>query len=269
MKVRNSLILSLLFSATAIFSTFSTTAQFKVETFGSFKKMGAQPDLPADFKTTFQPKSQVYILFSFPATPSDYEAECYWIDNGQEKMRGSAVFKSYEKGGKTLKYHQGLGMMYDEGQYKVIVKDSKKNVVAETTFTVAGAAPTSSVLPKATIILCEDTDDNLKPIKPVVNGTINKGDGINFLAKLDKGIGARFFIWSIYQVNENGEEIPWKDWQVDVANEKYVNFATDSKTYFTNPGKYVVYMLPQNATNTGTTIGSHDKYYGKASFVVK
>jgi hypothetical protein len=123
-------------------------------------------------------------------------------------------------------------------------------------------------LPKAVITICEDTDDDLKPINPVKDSTIKKGDGVNLLAKLDKGIGARFFIWAIYSINEAGEEIPWKDWQVDVANEKWTLFATDSKTYFTVPGKYVIYMLPQNATNAGITVGSHTKYYGKKTLKV-
>lgn len=245
------------------------SAQFKAETFASFKKMGAQPDLPQDFKTTFQPKAQIYVQFTFPNTPSSYEAECYWIDNGQEKMRGSAVWKNFEKDGRPKKVWGNLGMMYDEGEYRLIIKNDAKEVVAETKFVIAGAVASSSIMPKATITICDDTDDNLKPIKPVTNGTINKGDGVNLQAKLDKGIGARFFIWSIYQVNDAGQELPWKDWQVDVANEKYTLFATDSKTYFTVPGKYVIYMLPQNGTNTGTTIGNHDKYYGKTSLVVK
>ena len=72
-----------------------------------------------------------------------------------------------------------------------------------------------------------------------------------------------------FQAAAQYKEISWKDWQVDEANEKYVNFATDSKTYFTNPGKYTIYMLPQNATNTGATIGNHERYYGKASLLVK
>lgn len=256
-------------SAICLLMLASASAQHKVETFGKFKKMGANPDLPTDFKTTFPLKSQVYLQFTFPAVPSDYEAECYWIDNGQEKMRGSAVFKCYEKTGKSIKYHQSLGMMYDPGEYRLIVKDSKKNIVAESRFTVGAEATAASQLPKASIVLCDDTDDNLKPIKPVANNTINKGDGINFLAKLDKAIGARFFIWSIYEVQENGEEKPWKDWQVDVSNEKWTLFATDQKTYFTNPGKYVIYMLPQNGTNTGTTIGNHTRYYGKVMLQVK
>jgi hypothetical protein len=160
-------------------------------------------------------------------------------------------------------------MMYDEGEYRLIVKNaSTKDIVAESKFTVQGAVAASSLLPKAAITLCDDTDDNLKPIKPVINGTIKKGDGINFMAKLDKAIGARFFIWSIYQVKEDGSEVPWKDWQVDVSNENWTLFATDSKIYFTNAGKYVIYMLPQNATNTGTTIGNHEKYYGKATLTV-
>lgn len=249
----------------------AASAQYKVETFGKFKKMGANPDLPIDFKTTFPLKSQVYLQFTFPAVPSDYEAECYWIDNGQEKMRGSAVFKCYEKTGKPIKYHQGLGMMYDPGEYRLIVKDSKKNIVAESRFTVDTQMTTEAtvVLPKASIVLCDDTDDKLKPIKPVVNNTINKGDGINFLAKLDKAIGARFFIWAIYEVQDNGDEKPWKDWQVDVSNDKWTLFATDQKTYFTNQGKYAIYMLAQNGTNTGTTIGNHTRYYGKVMLQVK
>ena len=259
-----------LFTALCLLTVF-VSAQYKVETFGKFKKMGANPDLPIDFKTTFPLKSQVYLQFTFPAMPSDYEAECYWIDNGQEKMRGSAVFKCYEKTGKSIKYHQGLGMMYDPGEYRLIVKDSKKNIVAESRFTVGTQMTTDAtvVLPKASIVLCDDTDDKLKPIKPVVNNTINKGDGINFLAKLDKAIGARFFIWAIYEVQDNGDEKPWKDWQVDVSNDKWTMFATDQKTYFTNPGKYAIYMLPQNGTNTGTTIGNHTKYYGKIVLQVK
>lgn len=255
--------------AAALLLVMTTAAQFKVETFGKFKKMGANPDVPTDFKTSFPVKSQVYLQFTFPAQPSDYRAECYWIDNGQEKMRGSAVFKCYDKTGKPVKYHQGFGMMYDAGEYRVIVKDSKDNLVAESRFTVSDVQAAATQLPKASIAFCEDTDDNLKPIKPILTNSIKKGDGINLLAKLDKGIGARFFIWSIYEVQENGDEKPWKDWQVDVSNEKWTLFATDQKIYFTNPGKYAIYMLPQNGTNTGTTIGNHTRYYGKAVLEVK
>jgi hypothetical protein len=252
-----------------LLATANAQPPFKIETFGNFKNMGALPDKPIDFKSQFQPKSQVYMLFTFPDKPGDWEAECYWIDNGQEKMRGTAVVKNYTTTGKAKTQYKGLGMMYDEGEYRLIIKNSStKDVVAESKFTVAGAVAAVTVLPKALITLCDDTDDNLKPIKPVMNETINKGDGINFMAKLDKAIGARFFIWAIYSVNESGDEIPWKDWQVDVANEKWTLFATDSKIYFTNPGKYVIYMLPQNGTNTGVS-GKQTRYYGRTVLNVK
>jgi hypothetical protein len=261
---------SLLFAFFLFVSVATVNAQdaYKIQTFGAFQKMGAQPDKPIDFKTSFQPKSQVYILFTFPDKPGEWEVECYWLDNGQEKMRGTAVVKNFTTTGKPKTQYKGLGMLYDEGEYRVIVKDGSKNIVTESKFMVAGAVAAASMLPKAVITICEDTDDNLKPINPVKNNTINKGDGVNLQAKLNKGIGARFFIWAIYSINEAGEEMPWKDWQVDVASEAYTTFATDSKTYFTVPGKYVIYMLPQNATNTGTTIGNHEKYYGKATLTV-
>jgi hypothetical protein len=260
---------NLLVIAACLLVAFHAKSQFKVETFGAFQKMGAQPDKPIDFKTSFKPKSQVYILFTFPDKPGDFEVDCYWLNEGQEKMRGTTTVKNFTNTGKAKTQYKGLGMMYDEGEYRVVVKDAAKTIVAESKFMVAGAVATTTLLPKAVITICEDTDDNLKPIKPVLNGTINKGDGVNLLAKLDKAIGARFFIWAIYSVNETGEEIPWKDWQVDVANEKWTLFATDSKTYFTVPGKYVIYMLPQNGTNTGVTTGNPQRYYGKATLQVK
>ena len=249
--------------------TASAMSQYKVETFGKMNKNGANPETPADFKSSFALKAPVFIQFTFPATPADYVAECYWLDNGQEKMRGTANFKCYEKDGKTKKFHNNLGIMYESGDYKVVVLDAQKKVVAETKFTITGEVAQSSIGPKGTITFCDDTDDNLKPLKPAVNNTINKGDGINLQVKLDKGVGARFFVWAIYEISSNGDEKPWKDWQVDVANEKYTTFATSDKIYFTKPGKYAVYMLRQNGTNSGLTVGNHTDYYAKNVLTVK
>jgi hypothetical protein len=119
----------------------------------------------------------------------------------------------------------------------------------------------------ATLVFCDDTDDNFNPIKQVT--TINKGDGVNFTARLKDAIGAKLFIWAVFEVKDDGDEVLFKDMQENVDNEKNRWFATTQKTYFARPGKYAVYMLPQNATNSGGTVGKPTKFYARGVLTVK
>jgi len=57
--------------------------------------------------------------------------------------------------------------------------------------------------------------------------------------------------------------------QQDVDNETNRWFATVEKTTFTKPGKYAVYMLYQNATNSGMTVHKPAKYYARGVLEVK
>ncbi len=118
----------------------------------------------------------------------------------------------------------------------------------------------------ADLIFCDDTDDNFNPLKPVTS--INSGDGVNFLARLKEGLGARFFIWAVFEIKSNGDETFFKDVQINVDDETSRWFATVDKTYFPKAGKYAVYMLPQNGTNSGTTVNKPTNYYARGILTV-
>lgn len=256
---------------TALFTVTTAGAQFKVETFGKFEKVkGGAPDKPIDFKTSFPLKSQVYVQLTCPVVPEFYTIDCYLIKNdGTEKLVGTTDIKHFEKEpAKTIKSNQSLGMMYDMGNYKIKAwRQSDKKVIAETAFAVTGeaAAPARTV---ATVMFSNDTDDNFNPI-PKALTTISKGDGVNFSAKMKEGIGAKFFIWAVFEIKADGDEVLFKDMQMNVDNETNRWFATTDKTYFTKPGKYAVYMLKQNATNNGMTVRKPTEFYARGVLEVK
>lgn len=243
------------------------SAQYKVETFGKFKKMKAVQDLPMDFKTTFPLKAQVYVQLTYPAQPEFYTINCYLLKDGQEKLIGTTDIKYFDKKTGTTSSPQSLGMMYDVGNYKIqAIRQSDKSIVAESQFNVTNETEKPARTP-ATVIFCDDTDDNFNPIKPVAS--IKAGEGINFLAKLKEGIGAKFFIWAVFEIKADGDELLFKDLQQNVDNETNRWFATVQKTTFSKPGKYAVYMLYQNATNSGMTVNKPTEYYARGVLEVK
>lgn len=244
-------------------------AQYKVETFGKFRKMKAVQDLPIDFKTTFQLKATVFVQLTYPSEPAFYTIDCYHVDDrGREKLIGTTDIKHFEKEpGKVIKSPQSLGMMYDAGNYKIKAwRQSDKVVVAESEFTVTGELEKPARTP-ATVVFCEDTDDNFNPIRPVT--TIRAGESVNFLARLQEGIGAKFFIWAAFEIKSDSDELLYKDMQEHVDNETNRWFATIQKTTFSRPGKYAVYMLYQNATNSGMTVKKPTNYYARGVLIVK
>lgn len=257
--------------AVFIAAVFSTVAygQHKVQTFGTFLNMGTKlPEKPTDFKTTFQQKKQVYVQLTYPTAPEFYTVDCYWVVDGQEKMRGTTDIKCFDaKSSKPKVSWQSLGMMYDAGDYKIrVTRQSDKQIVAESEFTVTEAAAPAMPAPVA-VTFCDDTDDNFNPIKPVT--TIKAGQGVNFLAKLKQGIGAKFFIWAVFEIKGDNDELMIKDLQENVDNETNRWFATVQKTIFSKPGKYAVYMLQQNATNVGMTSNKPTKFYARGVLEVK
>jgi len=261
---------TILLAALAICLCASVTAQYKVQTFGKFEKVkGGGPDKPIDFKTTFPLKAQVYVQLSYPAEPVFFTIDCYFInESGQEQLTGTTDIKSFDKKStKIISNVQSLGMMYKPGKYKIKAwKQSDKSVVAESEFTVTDETATAPRTP-ATVVFCDDTDDKFNPIKPVTQ--IKAGEGVNFLAKLKEGIGAKFFIWAAFEIKDNGDEVLYKDMQENVDNETNRWFATIQKTVFTKPGKYAVYMLQQNATNSGMTVNKPANYYARGVLIVK
>lgn len=252
-----------------LFST--TNGQYKIETFGKFEKVKGSPDKPIDFKKSFPLKAQVYVQLTCPVEPAFYTIDCYFIkEDGSEKLVGTTDIKHFDKAvaGKTIKSPQGLGMMYDAGNYKIRAwRQSDKKVVAENDFivTAEAAAPARTV---ATVMFSDDTDDNFNPIPKAVT-VINKGESVNFSAKMKEGIGAKFFIWAVFEIKADGDEVLVKDMQENVGNETNRWFATIQKTAFPKAGKYAVYMLKQNATNSGMTVRKPTDYYARGVLEVK
>lgn len=246
----------------------NSSAQFALKTFGKFEKVKAAPDKPIDFKTNFSPRAQVYVELAYPEEPAFYTINCYQVDeSGKEKLTGTTDIKCFEKkSSKLIKSNQSLGMMYNAGNYKLVAtRQSDKATVAEASFTVTEEV--AAAKPVAEVIFCDDTDDKFNPIKPTT--TIKAGEGVNFLAKLKDGIGAKFFIWAAFEIRPDGDEVLYKDMQENVDNETNRWFATINKTVFQKPGKYAVYMLPQNATNSGMTVNKPTTYYAKGIITVK
>lgn len=245
-------------------------AQYKLQTFGKVQNLG-KTEKATDFKTTFPLKATVYVQLTYPDVSEVYNIYAYLIkEDGTEKLTNTTAINHFKiSSAKPIISFHSLGMVYDAGNYVVRAeKESDKSVFAESKFTVTGEPAASSTAPApVAVIFCDDTDDNFNPIKPVTS--INKGDGVNFLAKLKNGIGAKFFIWAVFTIKEDGDEVLWKDMQENVANETYKWFATTSKTYFTVPGKYAVYMLKQNATNSGMTIRKPTEFYARGVIEVK
>lgn len=244
-------------------------AQFDMKTFGNFIKVkGGDPDKPTDFKSSFPLKAQIYVLVSFPSQPSDFTVECYKVDGSKEKLTDAIDVKWFKKEpNKTASQYKAIGSMIEPGEYKAkLVNQKDKSIVSEVKFTVTSdpAKPARTV---AELFFSDDTDDNFNPIKPTKS--IKKGDGVNFSAKLKEAIGAKFFIWAVFEIKSETEEVLFKDLQQNVDNETYRWFATTDKTYFTKPGKYAVYMLPQNATNSGMTVNKPTTFYARGVLEVK
>jgi hypothetical protein len=242
---------------------------YAVKTFGKFEKVKSASDKPSDFKTDFGPKAQVFVELIYPATPEFFTINCYQVmANGREKLAGTTDIKYFETiKDKTVASPQSLGMMYNAGKYRIeVLRQSDKAVVAQTNFTVTDtlAQPARTV---AEVKFSDDTDDNFNPINPTTS--IKKGDGVNFSAKLKEGLGAKFFIWAVFEIKDNGDEVLWRDLQMNVDNETNRWFATTDKTYFSKSGNYAVYMLPQNGTNSGTTVNKPTTYYAKGTLTVK
>lgn len=262
-------IISKICALIALFISVNTQAQYKVETFGKFQKMKGTFDKPIDFKTSFPLKAQVYVQLTYPCIPEFYTINCYKVaEDGTEKLVGTTDIKHFEKiAGKTTSSPQSLGMMYDPGQYRIeALKQSDKSVVATSKFDVTSelATPARTI---GIVVFSEDTDDNFDPVKPYKS--IKAGESVNFSAKLKEAIGAKFFIWAVFEIRANGDEILYQDKQMNVDNETYRWFATTEKTTFTKAGKYAVYMLYQNGTNSGTTVGKPEKYYARGVLEVK
>lgn len=246
----------------------TTSAQFKLQTFGKVHHVN-KIEKPTDFKTKFPLKAQVWVELTYPSEPAVYTMDAYLIQaDGTEKLTNTTPIKTFEpKNGKWIVGWHSLGMVYDAGNYIVRAsRESDKQIVAETKFSITEQPATVAAAPVA-VIFCDDTDDNFNPIKPVT--TIKKGDGVNFLAKLKNGIGAKFFIWAVFEIKDDGDEVLFRDLQENVGNESNRWFATTQKTYLTKPGKYAVYMLKQNATNSGITVRKPTDFYARGVIEVK
>lgn len=128
-------------------------------------------------------------------------------------------------------------------------------------------------LPKATVTVCENTDDGVNPINPKT--TVKVGEGVVYqLAFKDKyNINnetepRQFFIdWKVYQLDADGKEEYLYGEKTMTVNSLYRRYALEEQLFYNAPGKYRIYALPVGWSDADLE-GNDEKYYGKTEIEV-
>lgn len=141
-------------------------------------------------------------------------------------------------------------------------------------FLICGNVKAQKTLPKATVTICENTDDNVNAINP--KAVIKVGEPVVFLVSFDEKYkikdeteSEQFFIgWEVYKLDDNGnDEQNISELQMRVES-LYRRYATVEFQTFPKPGKYRVYALPWEMRDINYKGGNYEKYWGKMEIEV-
>ena len=140
-------------------------------------------------------------------------------------------------------------------------------------FLITGISYSQKTLPKATVTVCENTDDGVNPINPKT--TVKVGEGvvyqISFTDKYkinDETEPQQFFIdWKVYQLDKDGNEEYLYGEKTMTVNSLYRRYALEEQLKYTVPGRYRIYALPVGWNETDLS-GNDNKYYGMTEIEV-
>jgi len=130
------------------------------------------------------------------------------------------------------------------------------------------------LLPKATVTVCENTDDNVNAINPKT--AVKVGEPVVYLVSFgdkykikDETSPEQFFIgWDVYMIDEDGKDVEHINELQMLVESLYRRYATVEFQTFSKPGKYRVYALPWEMRDVNYKSGNYEKYWGKAEIEV-
>lgn len=227
----------------------------------------AKPGKPM---TSFQQKetggARVYFVIdvaNFSAIKAKYrlELQVYKQKDGNEEYAYSYEMGIPQKNGQLWVFSD-----FTEGQYvaRFVNKDDNSDVYATTNFTV-GASAIPDYKHNSTFVFCKSVDDNWNPVNPVTK--IQAGSCIQFLYKAKDKIHDYFMMWCIRRIKADGSEEYVNDLQQDAGQDPYRFLATDDMCYFSQPGKYRVYLMSKNEYDSQH--GVSENYFGMAEITVQ
>lgn len=141
-------------------------------------------------------------------------------------------------------------------------------------FLVTSVVYSQKTLPKATLTVCENTDNEVNPINPKT--TIKVGEPVVYQIAFtnpyklkDETESEQFFIaWEVYKLDENGKDSENITELQMTTGSLYRRYAIEEFQTFSKPGKYRVYALPWEMRDINFKGGGYDKYFGMAEIEV-
>jgi len=134
-------------------------------------------------------------------------------------------------------------------------------------FLFQGIVYSQKALPEASVIVCENTDDNVNPINPKT--TVKVGEPVVYMIAFenkykikDETEPEQFFIdWKVYQLDKEGKEEYLYGEKTMTVNSLYKRYALAEQLSYTVPGRYRIYALPVGWSDEDLK-GNSKKYYG-------
>lgn len=133
----------------------------------------------------------------------------------------------------------------------------------------------SQKVQKATLTVCENTDENVRAINPKT--TVKVGEPVVYMIDFgstkyregkDKSPEQFFIAWEVYKIGEDGKDEKNLSELQQRSETLYKRYAIEEFQRFSEPGKYRVYALPWEMRDVNFKSGNYKDYFGMAEIEV-
>lgn len=133
----------------------------------------------------------------------------------------------------------------------------------------------SQKVQKATLTVCENTDDRVYPVNPKT--TIKVGEPVVYMIDFgdkkyregkDENPDQFFIAWEVYRIGDDDKDEKNITELQQRSETLYKRYAIEEFQRFTEPGRYRVYALPWEMRDVNFKSGNYKDYFGKAEIEV-